>query len=162
MSALGQKQACAPQKAHVRFTPNGDRTSGHPPTGDHQKPVGPIIKPLSIMLEWPAISHKFVPMQESRVHLCIKDRQTFADGATFGAAGAYEIFYGRARAEIAPDSVPAGSVVDIDLAPREANGLIACAADIAILKAAAYGRWKSAAAFRLSKSRKQTRPSILQ
>ena len=89
-------------KTHVRFTPNSDRTSEHPPTGDHQKPVGPIIKPLSMMLEWLAISHKFVPMQESRVHLCIKNRQAFADGATFGAAGAYEIFYGRARVEIAP------------------------------------------------------------
>ena len=30
MSALGQKQTYAPQKAHVRFTPNSARESGHP------------------------------------------------------------------------------------------------------------------------------------
>ena len=29
MSALGQKQTYAPQKTHVRFTPNSDRKSGH-------------------------------------------------------------------------------------------------------------------------------------
>ena len=30
MSALGQKQTYALQKAHVRFTPNSDRESGFP------------------------------------------------------------------------------------------------------------------------------------
>ena len=29
MSALGQKQTCAPQTADVRFTPNSDRESRH-------------------------------------------------------------------------------------------------------------------------------------
>jgi hypothetical protein len=32
MSALGQKQAFAPQKSDVRFAPNSDRESGFPQT----------------------------------------------------------------------------------------------------------------------------------
>jgi Alpha/beta hydrolase domain len=75
-------------------------------------------------------------MQQSRVHLLIEERCAFADGIAFGAIGPYEILYGRARVEVAPETVPADSVIDLELAPRDSNGLIGCAADLAILKPA--------------------------
>jgi hypothetical protein len=73
-------------------------------------------------------------MQPGRVHLSITDRRPFADGKAFGSAGAYEMLHGRVEVEVAPNSVPHGSVIDLDLAPRDQDGLIACVADIAILK----------------------------
>jgi hypothetical protein len=62
MSALGQKQAFAPQKSDVRFAPNSDRESGFPQTVMSALPPkaddrerGPYVtgfsKPLSL-IDW--------------------------------------------------------------------------------------------------------------
>lgn len=73
-------------------------------------------------------------MREGRIHLFAQKALRFADGAAFGNAGAYEFVAGRARVHIAPESIPAGAVDDLDLAPRDQAGLIACTADFAMLK----------------------------
>lgn len=73
-------------------------------------------------------------MRKGSIHLFAEKAQRFADGAVFGDTGAYEFVSGRARVHVAPDSVPAGSVDDLDLAPRDEAGLIVCTTDFAILK----------------------------
>lgn len=73
-------------------------------------------------------------MIESRVHFATEERLPFADRMRFGAAGPYEILHGRVKAEIASGSVPPGSVADLELAPRNAGGLIECVSDFALLR----------------------------
>ncbi len=73
-------------------------------------------------------------MTQGRIHLAIDQRRPLADGMAFGAAGPYEILHGRVTVEVAPGSVPAGSVGDLALAPLDASGLIACVSDFALLK----------------------------
>ena len=67
------------------------------------------------------------------ITLTITDRRPFADGMAFGATGAYERLTGRAHFAVDP-LVPANAwVVDLDKAPRDAQGRVRFAADIMIL-----------------------------
>jgi hypothetical protein len=64
----------------------------------------------------------------------IHARCDFADGKPFGTAGAYEKISGAAHYAIDPQSPSARTVVDIDLAPRCADGLIRFSGDFCILR----------------------------
>lgn len=64
----------------------------------------------------------------------IKDRGLFADGHAFGQAGPYERLSGKVHFRIAPNSVPEGSIEDLDLAPLDDNGRVRCVADFMLLK----------------------------
>jgi hypothetical protein len=64
----------------------------------------------------------------------ITERIPFADGAEFGDAGAYERLSGRAWYAVDPTAAAQAGVVDIGLAPRNADGLVEFAADVMILK----------------------------
>src|SRR5215217_995603 len=75
-------------------------------------------------------------MRKGSVRIAISDRRLFADGQEFGTRGAYERLSGKVRLSIDPASVPEGSIADLDLAPLTQDGLIACAADVMILKPA--------------------------
>ena len=55
-------------------------------------------------------------------------------GKDFGTTGSYEQLHGSARFEIDPSHVLNASVVDLHLAPRNANGRVECRADIWILR----------------------------
>lgn len=75
----------------------------------------------------------------ARPILSITDRHPFADGRAFGDTGAYERLTGRVRLH----ADPAGNqppVIDLDKAPRGADGLVAYTADFCLLKPVDPGR----------------------
>lgn len=63
------------------------------------------------------------------VSLEITDRRPFANGHEFGPTGAYERLTGRAHFTAEPTE----PVVDLDKAPRDADGLVRCTADFMLL-----------------------------
>ena len=67
------------------------------------------------------------------ITLTITDRRPFADGMAFGAAGPYERLIGRAHFAVDPTAQANAWVVDLDKAPRDADGKVRIAADIMIL-----------------------------
>jgi hypothetical protein len=75
-----------------------------------------------------------------RIALAISERGPFAGGHAFGAVGAYEVVAGRARIRVDPASVPQGAVADLDLAPRDEDGLVAVTADFEMLRPADLAR----------------------
>ena len=70
----------------------------------------------------------------NRIEIDITERFAFADGASFGAVGAYERIKGRARFAVDPKAPAQAGIVDIENAPVDAQGLVQFATDISILK----------------------------
>lgn len=68
------------------------------------------------------------------VTLQITDRRLFADGISFGDVGPYERLSGRALFAVDPLAEANAWVVDLDKAPRDAQGRVHFAADITILQ----------------------------
>ena len=68
------------------------------------------------------------------MHIDITLRTPFADGASFGDSGAYELLHGRARYEVDPEAPGNRGITDIDLAPKQAGGRVHFAGDVLILK----------------------------
>jgi hypothetical protein len=69
-----------------------------------------------------------------RITLETAERVAFADGAAFGAAGSYERLAGKIRLAVDPTLPHNRVIVDLDKAPRGADGLVECVADFTILK----------------------------
>ncbi len=67
------------------------------------------------------------------ITLSITDRQLFADGMAFGAAGPHERLVGRAHFAVDPAAPANAWVVDLDKAPRDPSGRVRFAADIMLL-----------------------------
>jgi hypothetical protein len=67
------------------------------------------------------------------VALEIQRREPFAGGVSFGNTGPYEKLVGVARFAIDPKHVRNKAIVDLDLAPRNAKGLVEFEADVYIL-----------------------------
>ena len=70
----------------------------------------------------------------SRVEFSILDRRPFADQHGFGDVGAYERLAGRVHLTLDPLAAPQRDVVDLDKAPRDAQGRVHCEADFMMLK----------------------------
>jgi hypothetical protein len=68
------------------------------------------------------------------VEIRIAERGAFADSHAFGKAGDYERLVGRAHFALDPRAEAQAGIVDVDKAPRNADGLVECAADLCILK----------------------------
>jgi hypothetical protein len=66
--------------------------------------------------------------------LDVTERIAFAGGQAFGDVGPYERIKGHARFAIDPTAAAQAGVVDITLAPRDAQGLVHFAADFMLLK----------------------------
>jgi hypothetical protein len=64
----------------------------------------------------------------------IVKREPFAAGQSFGATGAYEKVVGRYHGTLDPAHPLNAAIVDLDKAPRNAQGLVEYSADFAILK----------------------------
>jgi hypothetical protein len=62
------------------------------------------------------------------------ERQPFANGRSFGAAGEYEQFLGKAVFALDPQHPANAEIVDLDLAQRDADGTVRFEADLRILK----------------------------
>jgi hypothetical protein len=73
-------------------------------------------------------------MPRNRVRLDIERREPFAGGGSFGNTGPYERLFGKAHFAIDPDEKGPPSIVDLDLAPRNAQGLVEFAATLDIIK----------------------------
>jgi len=74
------------------------------------------------------------------ITLAITDRRRFADGIEFGAIGPYERLTGRAHFSVDPRAPANAWVVDLDKAPRDAQGMVHFAADIMLLAPADRAR----------------------
>jgi hypothetical protein len=61
-------------------------------------------------------------------------RTEFASGASFGDTGPYERLQGKVAFAIDPEESGLPFIVDLDLAPRNAAGLVEFQADIDLLK----------------------------
>ncbi len=70
----------------------------------------------------------------NRITLEIVERGPFASGAVFDVVGAYERIRARAQLEVDTDDPANAGVVDLHLAPRNDGGLVACTADVMLLK----------------------------
>ena len=70
----------------------------------------------------------------TRVRLSIERQVSFAEGAPFGDTGPYERLTGSALFELDPNDPANANVVDLALAPRNANGAVEFRADLDILK----------------------------
>ena len=66
--------------------------------------------------------------------ISVTDIENFADGHEFGAAGAYVRIKGVARGTLDPDAPQNAVIVDLDKAPRNAQGLVEYATDFDILR----------------------------
>ncbi len=75
-------------------------------------------------------------MMTSSVTLTITERSAFADGATFGASGAYEKLKGRMQFAVDPEAPAQAAITDLALAPRDEDGRVGFTADVFILKPA--------------------------
>jgi hypothetical protein len=64
----------------------------------------------------------------------ITSRSVFADGLEFGEVGAYEKIRGRLFYAVDPDNPANAAIVDLELAPRGADGLVRFQGDFILLK----------------------------
>ena len=80
------------------------------------------------------------PALAARIVLNLTERIDFADGHRFGETGPYERLTGRAQFAVPPTAATQPTVMDLDKAPRGPDGLVACEADVCILRPAEAGR----------------------
>ena len=64
----------------------------------------------------------------------IDRRELFADGRSFGNVGPYEKLTGRIHLEVDPDDPANQRVTDLQLAPRNADGMVEVITDFFLLK----------------------------
>ena len=70
----------------------------------------------------------------SQLHFHIDTREPFADGRPFGNTGPYERIIGRAEVVLDPESPHYQDIVDLHLAPQDAQGRIRYQTDVYLLK----------------------------
>jgi hypothetical protein len=70
----------------------------------------------------------------NRVQLEVLERSPFAGGYCFAGAGAYQRIAGRLRLAVAQDTPGQAGIVDIDLAPTDAEGRVHLSADFLLLR----------------------------
>ena len=68
------------------------------------------------------------------VRLRVERRETVANGMSFGLAGPYEKLVGMAEFALDPDGPRNGNIVDLALAPRNADGRVEFSAEFFLLK----------------------------
>ena len=70
----------------------------------------------------------------------ITSRSVFADGMEYGAVGAYEKIRGKLFYAVDPDNAANAAIVDLDLAPRGADGKVRFQGDFILLKPVDLGK----------------------
>jgi hypothetical protein len=71
---------------------------------------------------------------KNQIRLDIERREPFAGGVEFGTSGPYERLYGKVHFAVDPDEPGLPYICDLDLAPRNAEGLVEFAAILDIVK----------------------------
>jgi hypothetical protein len=72
--------------------------------------------------------------KRNQIRLEWTSKTPFAGGGAFGDTGAYERLLGKAHFAIDPDEAGLPDIVDLELAPRNADGLVEFAATVDIIK----------------------------
>jgi hypothetical protein len=80
------------------------------------------------------------PAEARITELTIDKVEPFADGATFGTAGAYERVTAAAKGELDPADPRNRGIVNLDKAPRNARGMVEYDTDVFILRPADAAR----------------------
>ena len=73
-------------------------------------------------------------MAANKVRLEFDKREPFAGGDSFGDTGTYERLLGKAYFAINPNEKNLPSIIDLELAPRNAEGLVEFSATLDIVK----------------------------
>src|SRR5919109_5581099 len=79
-------------------------------------------------------------MARNQIHIEFTSKTAFAGGVSFGNTGPYERLLGTAFFAIDPDEKDLPFIVDLDLAPRNGQGLVEFAATLDIIKPVEPGR----------------------
>ncbi|MPZ98630.1 MAG: response regulator [Dehalococcoidia bacterium] len=93
--------------------------------------AGPVGRTISSGLATPEGGPKEVVM--AVVGIEVSRREPYADGREFGEHGAYEHIEGLAHFAVDPGHEANRAIVDLDLAPRDAQGLVRFTADISLV-----------------------------
>src|ERR1700686_5574175 len=80
----------------------------------------------------------------------IISRTDIQDGRAFGLAGAYEKIVGRVYFAVNPDNLHNRQIVDLDKAPRNAQGEVEFSADLYLLKPKDMNKGNNAVLFEVS------------
>ena len=88
-----------------------------------------LLIALALLLAAPAAADARV----TRIEIERVESPTF-DGRSFGDAGPYEKLVGRVHAEVDPEAPENAVIADIELAPRNARGMVEYSADLIILR----------------------------
>ena len=92
-----------------------------------------LLGPSVALLTLATIS--FIGTAEARITKIVIDKKTpVFEGTTFGPVGAYEQLDGTAYGEIDPRNPLNAIIQDLELAPRNARGMVEYSMDISILK----------------------------
>lgn len=89
-------------------------------------------------------------MDRNQIRLEIERSESFAGGAAFGDSGPYERLVGKVHFAIDPDEPALPYVCDLDLAPRNADGLVEFSAVLDIVKPVDMGRSSDKVLFEFS------------
>ena len=73
-------------------------------------------------------------MARNQLELQIEKRESFAGGTSFGKTGPYERLTGKVAFAVDPEEPGLPFIVDLDLTPRNAEGLVEFSCDLDILK----------------------------
>ena len=93
----------------------------------------------------------FIPTMQARVvRVEITSRADIQDGKPFGAAGAYEKITGRVFFAVDPANLHNRQIVDLDKAPRNAQGEVEFSADLYLLKPKDMAKGNQAVLFEVS------------
>ena len=88
-----------------------------------------VLLVLAVVLAAPSAADARV----TRIEIERVESPTF-DGRAFGDVGPYEKLVGRMHGEVDPDAPDSAVITDIELAPRNARGMVEYAADLIILR----------------------------
>ena len=77
---------------------------------------------------------------KTEVHLKIDQKINFAEGHDYGPAGPYERLVGKVHYALDPDDPSNQNIVDLDKAPRNAQGRVEFSGDLDILKPVDLGK----------------------
>src|SRR5580765_834929 len=93
----------------------------------------------------------FIPATQARVvRVEIASRTDINDGKPFGAAGAYEKITGHVFFAVDPANLHNRQIVDLDKAPRNAQGEVEFSADLYLLKPKDMAKGNQAVLFEVS------------
>lgn len=101
-----------------------------PRTKDHWRSTAAALMAMSLAM---GLACPPQSLPAAVISIDITSRQPYAEGRTFGERGPYEQWRGRARFAIDPAAEANQQIIDIDLAPRNAAGLVEFSADVQIL-----------------------------